>query len=111
MSTETNPTGLKEIGDALNQVDDVFYTYVLAALLIAVGLYLTVRTRGVQIRHLGTMLTSLTFSRRGADGGISSFQAFAIGLAARVGIGNVAGVALAVVAGDRKSTRLNSSNW
>ena len=99
MSTETNPTGLKEIGDALNQVDDVFYTYVLAALLIAVGLYLTVRTRGVQIRHLSTMLTSLTFSRRGADGGISSFQAFAIGLAARVGIGNVAGVALAVVAG------------
>ena len=99
MSTETTPTGLKEIGDALNQVDDVFYTYVLAALLIAVGLYLTVRTRGVQIRHLGTMLTSLTLSRRGADGGISSFQAFAIGLAARVGIGNVAGVALAVVAG------------
>ena len=91
MSTETTPTGLKEIGDALNQVDDVFYTYVLAALLIAVGLYLTVRTRGVQIRHLGTMLTSLTLSRRGADGGISSFQAFAIGLAARVGIGNVAG--------------------
>ena len=38
MSTETTPTGLKEIGDALNQVDDVFYTYVLAALLIAVGL-------------------------------------------------------------------------
>ena len=45
------------------------------------------------------MLSTIASSRAGAAGGISSFQAFAVGLAARVGIGNVAGVALAIVAG------------
>ncbi len=88
-----------DIESALNTIDDRLYTYVLAVLLIACGLYFTVRTRGVQLRHLGTMLRTITSSRSGAEGGISSFQAFAVGLAARVGIGNVAGVALAVVAG------------
>ena len=88
-----------DVEAVLNAVDDGFYTYVLSALLIAVGLYFTVRTRGVQVRHFGTMMRSITASRSGAHGGISSFQAFAVGLAARVGIGNVAGVALAVVAG------------
>ena len=88
-----------DVEAALNTLDDRFYTYVLAVLLIACGLYFTVRTRGLQLRHFGTMLRTITSSRSGAEGGISSFQAFAVGLAARVGIGNVAGVALAVVAG------------
>lgn len=83
----------------LKQIDDAFYTYVLAAVLVAVGLYFTIRTRGVQFRLFSTMISSITGSRSGAEGGISSFQAFAVGLASRVGIGNVAGVALALVAG------------
>ncbi|MDU0348551.1 alanine/glycine:cation symporter family protein [Actinomyces sp. MRS3W] len=90
---------LTSIENTLNKADDIFYTYILAALLIAVGLYVTVRTRGVQVRHLGSMLRAVATSRSGAGGGISSFQAFAVGLAARVGIGNIAGVALAIVAG------------
>ncbi|WP_167148322.1 alanine/glycine:cation symporter family protein [Actinomyces sp. ZJ308] len=90
---------LTSIENLLNSVDDFFYTYLLAALLILAGIYLTVRTFGVQLRHFGTMLNSLSGSRSGAQGGISSFQAFAVGLAARVGIGNIAGVALAIVAG------------
>ena len=36
-----------DVEAVLNAVDDGFYTYVLSALLIAVGLYFTVRTRGV----------------------------------------------------------------
>ena len=90
---------LTSIENLLNSVDDFFYTYLLAALLILVGIYLTARTVLVQLRHFGTMVNSLSGSRSGAQGGISSFQAFAVGLAARVGIGNIAGVALAVVAG------------
>lgn len=90
---------LTTIVNLLGSVDDFFYTYLLAALLILAGIYLTVRTFGVQLRHFGTMVNSLSGSRSGAQGGISSFQAFAVGLAARVGIGNIAGVALAVVAG------------
>ncbi|MBF0696447.1 alanine/glycine:cation symporter family protein [Actinomyces bowdenii] len=87
------------IQDWLLRIDDWFYTYLLAAVLVAVGIYMTVRSGAVQLRHLGTMLQSIAGSRGGAHGGISSFQAFAVGLAARVGIGNIAGVALAVVAG------------
>ena len=90
---------LTSIENLLTSVDDFFYTYLLAALLILVGIYLTARTVLVQLRHFGTMVNSLSGSRSGAQGGISSFQAFAVGLAARVGIGNIAGVALAVVAG------------
>ena len=90
---------LTSIENLLNSVDDFFYTYLLAALLILVGIYLTARTVLVQLRHFGTMVNSLSGSRSGAQRGISSFQAFAVGLAARVGIGNIAGVALAVVAG------------
>ena len=91
-----NLTGIENL---LKVVDDFFYTYLLAALLILVGIYLTTRTHLVQLRHFGTMVNSLSGSRSGAQGGISSFQAFAVGLAARVGIGNIAGVALAIVAG------------
>ncbi|WP_244963252.1 alanine/glycine:cation symporter family protein [Actinomyces trachealis] len=89
----------KDIENLLNTVDNAFYTYLLSLLLVAVGLYFTVRTGFVQVRHFGTMLSTIMRSRGHADGGISSFQAFAVGLAARVGIGNVAGVALAIVAG------------
>lgn len=85
--------------EGLQAVDDFFYTYILAILLVAVGIYFTVRTRGVQFRLMGEMLRTITRSRGGAQDGISSFQAFAVGLAARVGIGNVAGVAIAIVAG------------
>ena len=90
---------LTSIENLLNSVDDFFYTYLLTALLILAGIYLTARSRLVQLRHFGTMINSLSGSRSGAQGGISSFQAFAVGLAARVGIGNIAGVALAIVAG------------
>ena len=98
-ATAPRTLSLEDVETTLNLIDDRFYAYGLSALLVTVGLYFTVRTRGVQLRHLGTMIRSITGSRSGAQGGISSFQAFAVGLAARVGIGNVAGVALAIVFG------------
>jgi alanine or glycine:cation symporter, AGCS family len=65
---------------------------------VAAGIYFTLRTRFVQIRYVGRMLTQLTRSRT-HDGGISSFQAFCVGLASRVGTGNIAGVAIALTVG------------
>ena len=67
--------------------------------LIATGLFLTVITRAVQVRHLPDMFRQVVGSRSGAEDGISSFQAFAISLAARVGVGNVFGVAAALLMG------------
>ena len=54
---------LTSIENLLNSVDDFFYTYLLAALLILVGIYLTTRTHLVQLRHFGTMVNSLSGSR------------------------------------------------
>ena len=48
---------------------------------------------------MGSIARAVAGSRSGAGGGISSFQAFAVGLACRVGTGNIVGVALALVLG------------
>ena len=79
-------------------ISNCLYSYVLIYLLIGAGIYFTVRTRFVQVRYFGRMLRQLR--RSGSqEGGISSFQAFCVGLAARVGVGNIAGVAIALSAG------------
>ncbi|WP_283131212.1 alanine/glycine:cation symporter family protein [Enterovibrio norvegicus] len=72
---------------------------VLIYLLIGSGLYFTVRTGFLQFRSFGHMISLIKGSRSGADGGISSFQAFSTSLAARVGTGNMAGVAVAIYLG------------
>ncbi len=68
-------------------------------ILLGAGLYFTWRTRVVQVRFFTHMIKVVLGSRSGAQGGISSFQAFCISLAARVGIGNVFGVAAALMFG------------
>lgn len=83
----------------LTAVNDWLYTFIMIAVLVGAGLWLTIRTRGVQVRHFGDMLRSIVSSRQGANGGISSFQAFAMGMATRIGIGNITGVALAIILG------------
>ncbi|AYD90076.1 alanine:cation symporter family protein [Actinomyces sp. 2119] len=83
----------------LQAVADWVTLHVTMWVLIGTGLVLTVRTRVVQVRHLGSMLRQVLGSRSGAHGGISSFQAFAISLAARVGVGNIFGVAAALLLG------------
>ncbi|CZF80091.1 Amino-acid carrier protein AlsT [Grimontia celer] len=72
---------------------------VLIYLLIGAGLYFTFRTGFLQFRSFGHMFELIKGSREGADGGISSFQAFSTSLAARVGTGNMAGVAVAIYLG------------
>ncbi|WP_315501759.1 alanine/glycine:cation symporter family protein [Actinomyces radicidentis] len=93
---------LDSAADSLANVSDHLYGQFLAWVLIAAGLYFTIRSRGVQFRHFGDMVKEITGSRSSADeheGGISSFQAFAIGLASRVGTGNIVGVAIAITMG------------
>ncbi len=79
-------------------VSDVLYSYILVYLLVAVGIYFTIRTRFIQVRYVKRMINQLTHSRTHGEG-ISSFQAFCIGLASRVGTGNIAGVAIALTLG------------
>ncbi len=77
----------------------VLWGSVLIYLLIGAGIYFTIRTGFIQFRSFGHMLSLIKGSRQGASGGISSFQAFSISLAARVGTGNMAGVAVAITLG------------
>ncbi len=68
--------------------------------LIGAGLYFTLVTRFMQFRHFGHMWKLLWVSNQGRrDGGISSFEALMTSLAARVGTGNLAGVAIAIYLG------------
>lgn len=69
-------------------------------LLLGVGIYLTFRLKGMQIRYLFTSLKlAFTRSDKKAKGDISQFQSLMTALAATIGIGSIAGMATAVVAG------------
>ncbi len=81
-------------------INDVLWTYLLIAMLIGAGLYFTIHSDFVQFRLLGEMFRVITDLNRGPGGqGISSFGAFCIGAASRIGTGNLAGVALAIAVG------------
>ena len=88
--------------DSMNAaVNDVLWSYVLIVVLIACGLYFTFATRFVQVRMLPEMLRLLTegIGKQTEGHAISSFQAFCVSTASRVGVGNIAGVAIAIVTG------------
>ncbi len=84
----------------LNRIDQVLWSNFLVILLVGVGLYFTFRLGGMQFRYLGYSL-KLAFTRKddSAQGDISQFQALMTALAATIGIGSIAGVATAIVAG------------
>ena len=87
------------ISTVVSTLSNWLFGTVLIWLLLGAGAFLTWRTRAVQLRHLGSIARAVAGSRSGAAGGISSFQAFAVGLACRVGTGNIVGVALALILG------------
>lgn len=82
-------------------LNNILWSYVLIALLVGCGIWFTVRTGFVQIRHLGEMfrLVSEGASSTPRKGHISTFQAFCVSTASRVGVGNIAGIAIAVALG------------
>lgn len=82
----------------VNNLDSLVWSMVLVGLCLGVGLYLTVRLRFVQFRLLKDMVQQLLSDKGSADG-ISSFQAFATTVGARVGMGNIAGIASAIYYG------------
>ncbi|WP_226913462.1 alanine/glycine:cation symporter family protein [Gephyromycinifex aptenodytis] len=89
------------MSDLLSAFEGAVSSYVLVYLLLAAGLYYTIRTRCVQVRLFAHMARLVIGSggSGGARSSLSSFQALTIGLASRVGTGNIAGVALAVIIG------------
>ncbi|WP_147681259.1 sodium:alanine symporter family protein [Actinomyces ruminicola] len=90
---------MSALNSLLNSASNLLFGTILIWLLLGAGAWFTICSRGLQLRHLVSMVISVASSRSGARGGISSFQAFAVGLACRVGTGNIVGVALALVLG------------
>lgn len=83
-------------------LNNFLWSYVLIIMLVGLGLYFTARTGFVQFRMLKDMFLLLGEGAvKGKEGhnGISSFQAFCISTASRVGTGNLAGVAIAISIG------------
>ncbi|UBH25420.1 alanine:cation symporter family protein [Micrococcus porci] len=88
------------LADAISAFNSKYW-YLVMALLAFAGVWFTVRTVGVQVRMLPEMIRSVAAKspEGGADDGVSPFRAFTISAASRVGTGNVAGVAIAIVLG------------
>ena len=96
------------MNELITTVNDIIWSYVLIVALVGCGLWFTWRTRFAQFRMVGEMIRLLTDSTVGtvkdqAKGErvrrVSSFQAFAVSVATRVGTGNLAGVAVAITIG------------
>ena len=89
-----------KINDALVAIDDFVWGVPLIVAILAVGIFLTVRLKGMQFSKLGLgfkyMFKNESF---GKEGEVSSFAALCTSLSATIGTGNIVGVATAVVAG------------
>lgn len=99
LESEVGEVGINAV---LSKLNDVMYTYVLIILLVAVGVYFTIRTGGVQLRLLKDGICSLlekSAETKEGEKSVSSFQALMISTASRVGTGNIAGIATAIAAG------------
>lgn len=79
----------------VNAINNVIWSPALIYLCLGAGLFYSVMTRFAQLRHFKEMC-KLLLNNSDSDKGISSFQALAVSLSGRVGVGNIAGVAAAI---------------
>ncbi len=90
------------MNEIILSINDFIWGYILIVLLIAAGIFFTLRSKFVQFRNIPLMFKLLgegvanTHSKKRS---VSSFQAFCISTASRVGVGNLAGVASAIAIG------------
>ena len=86
------------LNDLVTAANGVIWSPALIALCLGTGLYFSLRTRFLQVRHAKEMVR-LMFEGKSSEQGVSSFQALSMTLAGRVGTGNIAGVATAITFG------------
>jgi len=83
----------------IQTIDEFVWGVPLILLIISCGIVLTVRTRGIQFRKLGTALKYTFSEEENGKGEVSSFAALCTALSATIGTGNIVGVATAVSTG------------
>ncbi|MEC5164730.1 AGCS family alanine or glycine:cation symporter [Flavobacterium sp. PL11] len=84
--------------DFVGLINGIIWSNALIVLCLGTGLYFSLRTRFLQVRHFREMFR-LLFDGKSTESGVSSFQALSMSLAGRVGTGNIAGVATAIAFG------------
>lgn len=90
---------LEVISKWLKLVDDFVWGVPLIILILATGIFLTIRLRGLQFRKLGTACKYMFQNEEEGHGEVSSFAALCTALSATIGTGNIVGVATAIVSG------------
>ena len=85
----------------LELIDKYIWGIPLCALIIGCGIWLTLRVRFLQIRHLGRALKYMVHNEAHGEGEVTSFGALCTALSATIGTGNIVGVATAIAAGGR----------
>lgn len=92
--------GLEAVSKVLTKIDDLVWGIPLIAVILAAGIFLTVRLKGLQITKLIKAVKEIKANERTGDQGeVSSFGALCTALSATIGTGNIVGVATALVAG------------
>ena len=84
--------------EIVGMINEIVWSTPLIILCLGTGLYFSIRTRFLQLRHIKEMFR-LLFDGKSSESGVSSFQALSMSLAGRVGTGNIAGVATAITFG------------
>ncbi|UFH35564.1 alanine/glycine:cation symporter family protein [Flavobacterium acetivorans] len=84
--------------EIVGMINNIVWSNALIVLCLGTGLYFSLRTRFLQLRHIKEMFR-LLFDGESSESGVSSFQALSMSLAGRVGTGNIAGVATAIAFG------------
>lgn len=82
----------------IDSVNNIMYSYLLIILLLAVGLYFTLRSKFAQIRLIGESIRLVTEKKENKNS-VSAFEALMVSTASRVGTGNIVGVANAIAIG------------
>ena len=84
--------------ELIGAINNALYSYILIILLLAVGLYFSLRTKFVQFRLLGESIR-VVGEKSGDKNSVSAFEALMVSTASRVGTGNIVGVANAIAIG------------
>ncbi|MFC5731858.1 alanine/glycine:cation symporter family protein [Cytobacillus gottheilii] len=82
----------------VGSLNNVLWSNPVIYICLAIGLFFTIMTRFLQVRHIKDMFL-LMFKGKSSDAGVSSFQALSLALSGRVGTGNIAGTATAIAMG------------
>lgn len=90
---------LEAVNQVLGKIDNFIWGIPLIVLILATGIFLTIRLGGLQILHLKKALYYIFHNEEDGTGEVTSFGALCTALSATIGTGNIVGCATAIVAG------------